>query len=182
MRRIALAGALVLAACAPPPDNLDEAPAPIVDFRLGHAVAVAPTPHRGPFSRSATPEELASAVEAALVERLSRHRGDTFYHVGVSIEGYVLAKQGIPFVMQPKSFFLVLVSIYDDVTGARLTEEPVELTVFEPCCNAPGIAPDREAQISGLAFSTAREVERLMAGNPQWFTSAGAPQVAIEAN
>lgn len=166
---------LLIAACSAPRDDLSAAPQPIGDFRLGHAVAVAPAPRKGPLSREASPEELSGAVQDALRARLSRYDGARRYHVGVSVEAYVLAQPGVPLVASPRTMMGLLVNVFDDETGARLTPEPVQLTVFEPCC-APlgGHERTREQQIDDLAFAAARDVEALLRAHPEW-VSISAP-------
>lgn len=174
-----IAGLSLLAACGGFRDDLAERPEPLGDFRLGFGLAVAPDPTVGPFSRTVENEVWVEAVQAALADRLGRYEGSAFYHVGVAVEGYVLAQPGIPVVYSPKSVLIFSVNFYEDSTQQRLNEEPIQLTVFEPCCDVPligsGFTRSAEEQLEGLAFNAARAIERTMRENAQWF--GGAPEL-----
>ena len=112
MRRLVLLfAALLLAACADGARELKQPLKPMGDFRLGHAVVVAPNLVQGPASRKASEEEWIAAMDAALEERFRRYEGDQLYHIGVSVEGYVLARAGIPLVFNPNSVLIVRVSV-----------------------------------------------------------------------
>ena len=95
MLRIIFGGLLMLsvAACKGAAD-LQDAPAPLGDFKLGHNIVVAPKVQKGPLSRNASKEELTTALQAAIAERFDRYDGEKLYHFGVSVEGYVLAAPG----------------------------------------------------------------------------------------
>lgn len=162
-----------LAACGGIRDDLTEQPDAIGNFRLGHNFAVANAPQKGPFSREASDEELGAAVEQAVQDRLGRYEGGAYYHVAVGIQGYVLAQPGIPLVYSPKSVMIFEVTFFEDATQQKLNEEPIQLTVFEPCCSTPfigsGLSKSREEQLEGLAFNAARAIERTMRENGIWF-------------
>jgi len=175
---VALIGLLTLTACGLR-DDLTEMPDPIGSFRLGHNIAVAPDPTKGPLSRDAAPEEWTEAMRKAVDDRFnaSRFPGDRFFHVGVAIEGYVLAVPGVPLVYTPKSVLIFSVNFYEDATQQRLNEEAIQLTVFEPCCTpilGSGLTRTREEQLEGLAFNAARAIERTMRENADWF--GGTPE------
>lgn len=154
-------------------DNLTDTPDPIGDFRLGFSVVVAPDPVRGPLSREASGEELAAAVKAAVDERLSRYEGSAFYHVGISVDGYVLGQPGVPLVYTPKSTMIFNLTVYEDATQQKLMAEAEQLTVFEGGTDAfligSGWARTREEQIENLAFAAARAAERWMRNNSELF-------------
>lgn len=174
MPRLALAFCLIfLAACARP--TLEEAPEPIGDFRLGFLVPVAsPNLTKGPASREATAEEWDAAMEAAFRPRLERYEGGKFYHLGVITEGYVLAQPGIPIVLSPKSALIFSITVIDDATETRLTEEPVQFTVVESFNAASvfgsGYVMSREAQMKNLAENAAVQAEEWLREQP-WFTA-----------
>jgi hypothetical protein len=178
IRFAAIACLVLLTACGGIRDDLTKAPAPLGGFRLGHNIVVAPAPEKGPFSRDATPEQWIAAVEAAVDERFSRYEGDRFFHIAVAVEGYVLAQPGIPLVYSPKSVLIIGLTIYDDATQTKLNPEPIQLTVFEPCCSVPllgsGFTKSAEQQMEGLAFNAARAIERTMRENADWF--GGVPE------
>lgn len=183
IRRIAVLAVLTfLAACGGIRDDLTTAPDPIGNFLLGHNIAVAVDPQKGPFSRDATNDEWEAAVEQAVADRLGRYDGDAYYHVAIGIQGYVLALPGIPAVYAPKSVLIFEVTFFEDATQQKLNEEPIQLTVFEPCCSIPflgsGLSKSREEQLEGLAFNAARAIERTMRENADWF--GGTPEVLEE--
>ena len=181
---IGLFGLLVLTACGGVRDDLTVSPEPIGQFRLGHNIAVTPDAERGPFSRKATAEEWNAAMRQAVADRFNETRfpGEAYYHIGVAIEGYVLAAPGIPLVYSPKSVLIITVNFFEDATQTKLNEEPIQLTVFEPCCSIPflgsGLSKSREEQLEGLAFNAARAIERTMRENAEWF--GGTPEVLPE--
>lgn len=180
LRMIGIIGCLALAACAPR-DDLSVTPDPIGGFRLGHNVAVANTPTVGPFSRQVSDEAWEVRVTQAVDDRLGQTRffGDRFFHVGVAVDGYVLAQPGIPLVYQPRSVLIFTVNFFEDATQSILNPEPIQLTVFEPCCTIPflgsGLTRSAEEQLDGLAFNAARAIERTMRENAAWF--GGVPEV-----
>lgn len=172
---MAMMGLIVLTACGGIRDDLTETPDPIGAFRLGHNIAVANEPVQGPFSRTVTDEEWKAAMVTAVEDRLGNTRfiGDKYYHIGVAVEGYVLAMPGIPLVYSPKSVLIITVNFFEDATQTKLNAEPIQLTVFEPCCTVPflgsGYTRSAADQMEGLSFNAARAIERTMRENAQWF-------------
>jgi len=163
---------LGLSACGR--EDLSEAPEPLGSFQLGFAVTVAPNPQLGPFSRSATEEEWVAAMGWAMEERFrGRFEGGKFTHVAMSVDGYVLAGPGVPLVYVPRSVLIFSVTFWDDATQTKLNAEPIQMTVFEACCDIPilgsGLSKSREEQLEALAFNAARAVERTMRQNGEWF-------------
>ncbi|MDA9208014.1 hypothetical protein N9O61_03920 [Octadecabacter sp.] len=181
---LALLAALTLTACGGIRDDLTETPEPIGNFLLGHNVAVANDPVRGPFSRPAENEAWKAAMITAVDDRLNNTRfpGGAYFHVGVAVEGYVLGYPGVPLVYSPKSVLIFTVNFFEDTTGEKINEEPIQLTVFEPCCSVPflgtGYTRSADEQMEGLAFNAARAIERTMRENAQWF--GGVPEVLPE--
>ncbi len=170
--RLATAALALLAACGNP--ELEPRPEPIGDFRPGHLVVVAAAPQQGPFSRLASDEELAAAVRTELERSLRRFDGDGLHHVGVKIEGYVLAQPGIPVVYQPKSVLILAVTVIDNATQQRLNPEAERLYAFEGLRNTvpvlgSGLTRSKDEQLENLAVSAAKEVEAYLRRNPQWF-------------
>jgi len=166
---------VVLGACSPSAD-LDEAPVPLGDFRLEHNIVVASKAQRGPLSRPASEEQLQTAVRSALAERFGRYQGNSRYHFGVSVEGYVLAQPGIPLVLAPKSALILNVTVYDDAAGGKLNEEPEQITVLETFGTAPiigtGYTMTAEEQLAELSRNAAKAVERYLVRQQQaegWF-------------
>ena len=166
--------ALALAACASPPDATQSID-PIGDFRLGHNIVVTQDITQGPFSRDATEEEIKTAVEARLEERLRRFDGDGLYHLGVRVAAYALAAAGIPVVFSPRSVMLLAVNIWDNRTQEKLTEEPVRITAFEGINTGvplipSGLIKSRDTQLENLSISAAQRIEEWLRENEDlWF-------------
>ena len=168
---------LLVSACGRTRDDLTEAPEPIGNFLLGHNITVANAPTQGPFSRDVTKEEWETAVEGAIQNRLGRYDGDAWFHVAVGVQGYVVAMPGIPLIYSPKSVLIIAVTFIEDATQSKLNEEPIQMTVFEPCCTpilGSGLTRSREEQIDGLAFNAARAIERYMREHADLF--GGVPE------
>jgi len=82
MRRfMAILGLVAVTACTNAND-LDEEPAYLGNFRLGHNVVVAPNLTRGPASREATKQEWIDSVTKAITDRFTRYEGSKLYHLG----------------------------------------------------------------------------------------------------
>jgi len=183
-RVLALIGLFALTACGGVRDDLSVAPDPLGDFRLGHNIAVVNEPVQGPFSRTVSDDQWEAAVIAAVDDRFNADRfpGSKFYHIGVAVEGYVLAMPGIPLVYSPRSALIFTVNFFDDSTQTKLNDEAIQLTVFEPCCTVPllgsGYTRSAEEQMEGLSFNAARAIERTMRENADWF--GGTPEILPE--
>lgn len=182
----------LLAACGTAED-LDEAPVPLGDFRLGHNIVVAPNLTKGPLSREASEEEWIAAVTKAVEDRFGRYEGERFYNFGISVEGYVLAQPGLPVVASPRSALIVRLTVWDDAARAKLNPEPEVVTVTEALSGetvvGSGLTQTRERQIENLAISAAKQIERWLVRQNRWegwFGGRGAnrrraPQAAADA-
>ncbi|MHA7870079.1 MAG: hypothetical protein ACX93U_21585 [Salipiger thiooxidans] len=180
--------ALGLSACANGQTDLQKPAEPIGDFKLGHAIVVAPNIVEGPVSRNATAEEWIASVDAALEERFRRQDGDKFYHLGVSVEGFVLAQPGIPLVFSPKSALIVRVTAWDDAAQKKLNDTPEEITVLESFSAetvvGSGVTQSREQQMRNLSANMALQIEkwmRRMQKNEGWFGGPDAGKRPSEA-
>ena len=188
MRRLlAIFGLLaLLGACASGKRDLNEAPVPLGNFKLGHNVAVASKAQQGPLSRKASEEELVAAMKKAISERFDRYEGDKFYHFGISVEGYVLAAPGIPLVVSPKSILIINLTVWDDAAGKKLNEEVHQITVLETFGTGPivgsGYTLTKEEQLEQLAQNAAKSVERFLVKKREeegWFSeTAPTPEAA----
>ncbi|MGM0662336.1 MAG: hypothetical protein ACQEUH_14335 [Pseudomonadota bacterium] len=162
LRVLALMGLLVVVACTNP-DDLDQQPAYLGNFQLGHGVVVAPKLTKGPASRRATDAEWIDAMTDAVTDRFSRYRGGKLYHLGVSLEGYVLAVPGVPVVASPKSVLLLNVTAWDDAAGEKLNPKPHMVTVVESISTATwigsGLTQSREDQLENLSLNAAKQIE-----------------------
>lgn len=178
---MAVAMTTLLAACASeidPAKPLDD----LGDFRLGHNIVVARNPQLGPLSRQATEEEWQKYMTAAIADRLGRYEGDRLYHLGVSVDGYVLAPPGIPIVASPKSVLIFTVTAWDDAAGRKLNEKAMQLTVLENFSEntvlGSGLTQTKEEQMENLSFSAANAIYKWLKKHPEWFDGAPDPSGA----
>ncbi|MFT5060110.1 MAG: hypothetical protein ACI9KS_002687 [Sulfitobacter sp.] len=154
-------------------------PEDLGDFRLGHNVVVAENVTKGPFSRNAEPEELQAALVEQVDRRLGRYEGDKFYHLGISIDGYILALPGVPLVASPKSALIISVRVWDDAAGGKLTERPHQLTILESLSGGTligsGLTRTKEQQLQNLVENAALAIEKYLLNNREWFGEAPGP-------
>jgi len=181
IRLFALLGFFLLAACAGSNDLDKEVPY-MGNFRLGHNVVVAPNLTKGPASRAATKEEWIEAMTQAITDRMGRHEGTRLYHLGVSVEGYVLAIPGVPLVASPKSALILNVTVWDDAAGRKLNDKPHLVTVMEQVSGntilGSGLTQGKEVQMANLSRNAARLIENwLNRQNDEfgWFEDDGRP-------
>lgn len=176
---LALFALVFLVSCGDGRD-LDEAPAALGDFKLGHSIVIAPNIVKGPLSREASDAQWIAAMDKALEDRFRRYEGadKKLYHFGVSIEGYVLAQVGVPLVLQPKSVMIFRVTVWDDEKGIKLNEEPHEITVLEPVSAntfaGSGLTQTAEEQMENLVIKGAKQLEVWLGVQQQrhgWFTA-----------
>ena len=169
--------AALISACAPK-DDLAEVPVPIGDFLLGHNIVLADKAQIGPLSRTATAEELQTAVQDAVQARLGRYQGDLYFHLGINIDAYALAIPGIPVVAKPKSILVASVTVWDDAKGVKINPEPKQLFVFESTTPetfiSSGLTQTREQQLANLSTNLARKIERWLQENEDWFGGVAA--------
>lgn len=161
-RLFAAMSLLVLAACSGGND-LDKPPVPLGNFSLGHNVVLAPNLVKGPASREATKQEWIAGIKKAVDDRFSRYEGEKLYHIGISVEGYVLAQPGIPLVLSPKSAVVLNVTVWDDAAGKKLNDEPEQITALEGLSGetvlGSGLTQSREVQLENLSKSAAKAIE-----------------------
>ena len=178
---VVMLAAVTLGACTNPND-LEEEPVYLGNFHLGHNVVVAPNLTKGPASREASKGEWLAEMKAAIDERFSRYDGDKLYHLGISIEGYVLAIPGVPVVASPKSALILNVTAWDDSTQTKLNEKPELITVVEsfsgPTFLGSGLTQSKKKQMYNLTRNAAKLIENwLVAQNNEhgWFEDDGRP-------
>lgn len=153
---------VLIAGCAPAtPDEPLEA---MGEFSLGHNVVVASKAQKGPISRDATEEEWVNALTKAVGERFGQYQGTQLYHLGISVEGYMLAPKGIPVLYSPKSALIINVTAWDDAAGKKLNEEVEQFTVFESTTGdtmliGSGRERTREEQLQGLSRNAVGQIE-----------------------
>lgn len=173
--------AFAVTACTNPND-LEEEPAYLGNFHLGHNVVVAPNLTKGPASREASKGEWLAEMKTAIDERFSRFDGDKLYHLGISLEGYVLAIPGVPIVASPKSALILNVTAWDDATQTKLNEKPELITVVETVSGrtvlGSGLTQSKEKQMHNLTRNAAKQIENwLISQNNEfgWFEKDGRP-------
>ena len=164
---------LFLAACSSPTQDFDSRLVPIGNFRLGQIVARAAAElTKGPLSRTASREELITAINVAFRNRFSRFEGGAYYHLGITATGYILAKPCIPLILAPKSILIFKVIAIEDYTGKVLTKKPHQITVVEPLNGGSligsGYTRSREQQINDLVQQAALSTENWLRQQP-WF-------------
>ena len=162
-----------LAACSPPTQDFDSRLVPIGNFRLGQIVTRTDAElTKGPLSRSASREEWIAAVNVAFQDRFSRFGGGSYYHLGITASGYILAKPGIPLIAAPKSVLIFRVIAIEDHTGKVLTQKPHQITVVEQLnvgsLIGSGYTRSREQQINDLAQQAALSTEAWLR-QQSWF-------------
>lgn len=175
-RIIAVLCCVVLSACTYESD-LDAPPVDLGNFRLGHNVVVAPlAATSSAISREATEEELTTALRDAIAARFDRYEGGKRYHLGVSVEGYVLARAGVPVVAAPKSAMIIRVTVWDDAQAKKLNVPPEQMTILENIDGesliGTGWTQSADKQLEGLARNAAKAIETfLLAQNAEqgWF-------------
>ena len=185
LRIIALfAGVLALSACTNAND-LNQDPTYLGDFHLGHNVVVAPNLTKGPASREASEEEWIEVMTKAIDDRFGRYEGERLYHLGVSIEGYVLAMPGVPLVLSPKSALILNVTVWDDAKQEKLNAEPEQITVLESISGntllGSGLTQSKEKQLDNLSRNAAKLIENwLVRENAEngWFEGEAGPTEA----
>lgn len=171
--RRALAAGLVaaLAGCTAP-EVADRATADLGDFRLGHVVVVAREARQLPFSRPADEATLRDAVAAAVRARLAGHEGSRFFDFGIFVDGYALARPGVPVVLAPKSTLALSVTLWDDARQTILNASPAPIVVFETASGATvlgsGLVRGADEQLADLAANAARAIEAWLLEHPEW--------------
>lgn len=158
--------AVTLAACTYEED-LAAPPVDLGNFRLGHNVVVAPLVATSTaISREATKEELTDALKEAIDARFGRYEGRKLYHLGVSVEGYVLARAGVPVIAAPKSAMIIRVTVWDDSQAKKLNVPPEQMTILENLDGesliGSGWTQSAEKQLDGLARNAAKAIERFL--------------------
>lgn len=159
-----------------------EAPPAVLEqkFKLGHLAVVTRNAQQSPISRDGSPEEWKTALDKAIKDRFSRLDGDTFYHLGVHLDGYSLAPAGVPLIASPKSVLIMSVSLLADAPGAPLlTPAPEQITVFESLSGGSligsGYTSSAEEQMANLSFNAAIAIEDWLARNA-WLIDPSIPR------
>jgi len=166
-------------------DAPGQEPPDLGDFRLGHNIVVAPNLVRGPVSREASKEEWITAVKAAADDRFGAYEGARLYHLGISVDGYVLALAGVPVIAAPKSVLIVQLTVWDDAAGRKMNDSPKRFTVLESLSGdtviGSGLTRTRKEQMQALSRNAARQMQDWLFRQKReqgWFEAAPAPAPA----
>ncbi len=167
LKRLAIFLTMSLLAACTYESDLQDPPVDLGNFRLGHNVVVAPlVATSGAISREASEEELTTALKEAIGARFDRYQGEKLYHLGVSIEGYVLARAGVPVVAAPKSAMIIRVTVWDDAQAKKLNVPPEQMTILENIDGesliGTGWTQSAEKQLEGLARNAAKSIENFL--------------------
>lgn len=172
---------LALSACTSTAD-LNEAPADLGNFKLGHNIVVASKMQQSALSRDASEEEWVAALTSAVDERFGRYEGERLYHIGISVEGFSIAPPGVPLIVSPKSVLIIRATVWDDTLGRKLNEEAKQFTVFESLSGetivGSGLTQTKEEQMANLSRNAAKMIQTWMLQNPEWFPGIGSPEAA----
>ncbi|MGR3368758.1 MAG: hypothetical protein ACU0CC_18705 [Sagittula sp.] len=170
---------LGLAACTDATSDLSRPVEPLGDFKMGHAIVVAPNLNMVGISKEASSEEWVTAVDRAVETRFRRYDGGKFYHLGISLEEYSLA---VPVPLVPsKSGLSLRVTVWDDAAKAKMNEETHVVRVVQVL---PSYGMTREQQIASLAEEAALWIEKWLRERMEedgWFATAGSATVASAA-
>ncbi|SFG12242.1 hypothetical protein SAMN05443635_1082 [Roseobacter denitrificans OCh 114] len=180
--------ALVLLAACTYPEDLNDPPVDLGNFRLEHNIVVAPLAETSTaISRSVTEEQLTTALRDAIAARFDRYEGSKRYHLGVSIEGYILARAGVPVVAAPKSAMIIRVTVWDDAQAKKLNVPPEQMTILENIDGesliGTGWTQSAEKQLEGLARNAAKSIENFLVRENEdkgWFKDDGAQGDVVE--
>ncbi len=169
---LAILTALAVSACASGRE-LREERGELGDFFLAHAIVVADNATVGPASRRVEPEQWQEVLTEEMRRRFSRYDGDTLYHLGVSVDGYILAMPGIPVVAAPQSALILGVTLWNDAEGGKVNERPHRITVLESPSGetlvSSGLTQSAEQQMQNLSQNAVLAIENWLAANPEWF-------------
>ncbi|MBZ4689937.1 MAG: hypothetical protein V7668_18860 [Cereibacter changlensis] len=164
--------------------DLEEPPVPLGDFALGLNIVVADNVEKVPISRTATVEEWEAAMKHAVRSRFGRYQGSKLYNIGISVDGYALAPPGIPVVAAPKSVLVVTANIWDDAAQKKLNAEGKQMTIFESLSGesviGTGLTRSKKQQMDALSYNAAKQVERWLLENPEWFGLPPLPPKPVE--
>jgi len=172
---------LLLAACSSEYDP--NAPLePMGDFQLGYVVVVDDQAQIGPLSRQADPGTWKDTLTEEVKKELGRYEGDKLYHLGIKVDGYVMAIPGVPLVISPKAALIVSVTVWDDAKGTKITTEPKQLTVLESFSGrtfiGSGLTQNKKRQMRNLSRNMAVSIHRYLLKNPEWFGLPPLPKPA----
>lgn len=167
----ALALAALLAACGNHAELREQRN--LGAFELGFNVVIADNAQTVPGGRVATEEQIEAAITSEIDRRFRRYDGGRLYHLGIIVEGYLLAPPGVPVIAAPKSVMVLTVNVFDDALGENLVPGGKQFTVLESLTGdavvGSGFTMTAEEQLLNLAQNAAGQIETWLEDNPEWF-------------
>jgi hypothetical protein len=181
LRRTLLVLALALLAGCTYEEDLLEPPVDLGNFRLDvNYVFAGKAQTASAVSREVPDEQLAEALTRAIDQRFRRYEGDRPYSLGVSIEGYILARAGVPVVAAPKSAMIIRVTVWDAANNTKLNVPPEQMTIIENLDGeslfGTGWTQTADQQLRGLARNAAKAIETFLVEEnirQGWFMEEG---------
>ena len=181
LRRSLLVLALAFMAGCTYEEDLLEPPVDLGNFQLGlNYVYAGKAQTSGAVSREMSEEELTAAVKEAIDARFGRYAGERRYHLGVSIEGYILGRAGVPVVAAPKSAMIIRVTVWDAEEERKLNDPPQQMTILENLDGesllGTGWTQSAQKQLDGLARNAAKAIETFLVERnirEGWFMEEG---------
>ena len=165
--------AFALVACDEVPKEEDFEP--LGDFKLGYAVVVTTSTQVGPLSRKLPNEDFEASLTNELKRVFGSFEGSRYYHISLSVDGYVLAQPGVPLVLSPKSALIVTLNVWDDAKQKLILDEPKQFTVLEKFAAknilGSGYTMSAEEQLAELTKSTVKQVYKYLRENENLFKS-----------
>ena len=121
---VGLLALLAVAGCGGTTSEMTPRSPALSSFDLGHNVVIGTIAKKGPLSRDATAKEWVDSLSAAIDAQIRRYDTRGLYHLGVSVDQFVLAAPGVPLVLLPKSILRVSVNVWGNAKGQKINETP----------------------------------------------------------
>lgn len=170
--RACAAGLALFALVACDAHDAGDPPKPMGNFQMGLNVVVASQAQTVPLSRQATEEQWKTVMTKAMQDRFGSYTGDKLFDFGISIDGYVLAPPGIPFVASPHSALIFTVNVWDDAKNQILVPGGKRMTYVEGFSGesivGSGWTQNKDQQMKKLAFNAAKAVQDYLLDHPDW--------------
>ena len=170
--RVAAAALALMALTACDAHDAGEPPKPMGNFQMGLNIVVTDKAQTVAISRQATAEEWKTVMTKAMQDRFGSYSGDKLFDFGISIDGYMLAPPGVPFVASPHSALIFTVNVWDDAKNQILVPGGKRMTYVEGISGdsivGSGWTQNKDAQMKKLAFNAAKAVQDYMLDHPEW--------------
>lgn len=170
----------ILAGCDAAAD-LEDPPVDLGPFQLGHNIVVVPEPAVLPGSMKVTEKEWQDAITKATDARFGRYEGPKLYHLGISVDAYLVTSldAGVPGVPSLKSVVALNVTLWDDTAQKKLNEKPKRITAIS-AFSGDGPFPTKDKILTTLSARAAKNIESWLLDHPEWFDCTKVTCPAIE--